>query len=225
MRVSSPKLLTHSFLGPFLVVFANLHVIIIPTPACDGAKILFAYPVALTSHGNVFIPIVDALAKRGHDVTLFTSIKPNRALPDNVRQITPTSLENIMFGSAHVNDTYGLLKNPWARLPQTINLPTQWCEKIMSDATYLTEFWNKPDQEFDVVITSAIGNECLYGLIWRRPTPLVLVSPTGLFPWIAAAMGNPSYAPAAPTVFLVAASNRMSFGERLGNFLSIWVYR
>ncbi|CAG0916120.1 unnamed protein product [Notodromas monacha] len=208
----------------FLVAFS---LVAITAPGAFCAKILFAYPIAVTSHTQVYEPIIEALGQRGHNVTVYAGLAPRREMPPNVNLHISKQLENVLSGdSGPLNNSFQTLRTPlnFKMIFNSFDWPRQWCEEIMQDPVY-HNLWNASnDTVFDLVIVSSAFNECVYGLIWRDKLPFVLVSPTGMFPWVGYAIGNPSYVVAAPTLFLSSSSNRMNFMERLSNWAISVIY-
>lgn len=59
-----------------------------------ASKILFLSPVATKSHKNVFDPLIDALATRGHELTVISPMKTSKV--PSVKEIVPVNLEGVM---------------------------------------------------------------------------------------------------------------------------------
>ena len=73
-----------------IVFFSTLAV-----PGLNSASLLFYLPVSSQSHKNVFRPLAHALATRGHQVTLVTTIRDPVGAVDNYREIVIVPEEEI----------------------------------------------------------------------------------------------------------------------------------
>ena len=54
----------------------------------EAARIFFMIPLTTASEKNVYVPLIDALAKRGHDVTVAT-VKKSNYESKNIKEFVP----------------------------------------------------------------------------------------------------------------------------------------
>ncbi|OWR41057.1 UDP-glycosyltransferase UGT39B2 [Danaus plexippus plexippus] len=160
---------------------ANLHPVlflIFLTKLSDSANILYVMPFSATSHYIMLKPIGTELARRGHNVTVITSIRDNNP-PPNYHQIL-------------VNDTkiWDLLGIERPVVFSMVDLSTEelynkivWPGLIaFTELTFKSrEFMTflKKDNAFDLVISEQFYHEALYALAYKYNAPLALVTTFG----------------------------------------------
>jgi len=158
----------------------------------QGANILFFHLFSSYSHRIAVWPLVEALAARGHKVTIHQPYDPKHPNP-KVREFFPKGLQDIWkkvnedggietFGGVVVN--LRIEQGPFATLQTDVECPSQGlslCDKLLSLPETL-EFVN--NNHFDLVVIDALFNECAYGLakVWAAKTIVYFTThPSGVW--------------------------------------------
>ncbi|XP_046750926.1 UDP-glycosyltransferase UGT5-like isoform X3 [Diprion similis] len=180
-----------------------------------GARILGLFPVAIKSHLTVTSPVMHALAKEGHDVTMFVpfntgfnasnyrEISWNAVLMTNQMNVLDFARVNVLlkpfgFFFMGVSTTEAILNTPEAKA-----------------------LWES-DEKFDVIVMEHFVNEALFAYVHKFKCPVVLISTFGTTRTINSIFGNPSPWSYIPSEFLTL-SDRMTFAQRLQNTL-VYIY-
>ena len=121
-----------------LVVVASIDLL---SSVCHAERILFLAPVATKSHKYAFMPILEALAERGHQVTLVSPFESKKQVK-NIREIVVEDFYNDRDFDWFDRGSQG----PWAGLVGIIeNVASRMLhEKGFSGYVYL-ECKNKND--------------------------------------------------------------------------------
>ncbi|XP_069693019.1 UDP-glucosyltransferase 2-like [Periplaneta americana] len=181
-----------------------------------GARILAIFTLASPSH-NIFNRVLSrALASRGHEVT--------EICPDVDKQPTPnrtTILIERAYDMLHSKYNYG--KSPEKSTLEIIHKLTEivefYCELQLSSKGVKQLLNSQPGYKFDLIIVEASLGGCLYGFITKFGSPpVVVISSHGMFPWLSTLMGTPENPSYMPNYFLPY-SSRMTFGERIHNYI------
>ncbi|CAG7833891.1 unnamed protein product [Allacma fusca] len=156
----------------------------------SSERILFVLPIATKSHKNVFEPLYTALAAKGHDITVVSSVKPSKPKA-NIREIVPISVQEI-FGQLNAFEDRG--------------------------KTFLQRFSRLLKEKFDLVFLNAF-NDCFAGFVYKIGAPFIIVT-TGATPsFIAELVGNRLPTSFVPLQIVPGISDDMTFGQRTLNFL------
>nr|QPA18384.1 UDP-gluconosyltransferase [Trialeurodes vaporariorum] len=181
--------------------------------AAAPAKILFVYPVPTASHYTAFIPLIEELARRGHEVTAYTVFKGKQSIP-NYKEILIT------------------LGEPAPPLSEFKSLYLRWKNKIFY-INYIRDFFTpmtesflrtkefkdllQSKEKYDLVIVEALFSmECLLALGHRFNAPVVNYNALFLSPWVAQLLGQPhsfSYIPD----FRLPYTDQINFWGRIHN--------
>lgn len=186
-----------------------------------SSRILVSQPYGTKSHQGVFVPLINALSERGHDVLYITNqISPKLSRLPNVRQLV---LEKAFFHA-------GLATNPFQQVLKKD--PASWTSQIFSTLGYTSlvegvarSILDDPrvralltDEQFDLVLVSQAYDASGYAMAWHFQVPFILVSPSRLFPFIASTLGDSYHSEYVPSV-LGSSTDGMIFMERLENTL------
>jgi glucuronosyltransferase len=190
----------------FTQQFAQLH----------AENILFLLPISSKSHKNVYDPLINALAEKGHNLTIVSSVNSSYKLP-SVHEIVPVT-------SAEV---FAEFLNPFeARKLSTLGRITQgadhWitiCHKVYQNEDVQGLLKNG---KFDLVIVNGIGNNCFYGMIpsFNAPSMALLTLPASNFN--TERLGThlpPSHVP----MSFLDLTERMNFKQRTLNTVIQWL--
>ncbi|XP_069165915.1 UDP-glycosyltransferase UGT5 isoform X1 [Procambarus clarkii] len=148
-------------------------------------KILMLLPVATKSHGNVFFPLAEALADRGHEIVMLTNF-PKSSKHPIITEITHDlpyfKFENInMFGAA------SNVMNIFTKL--------SFVAREMYHVPAVKEFYQRR-KEFDLMVVDAMFNEVAYPFVHNVPFITLFTSATNHR--VSAVLGNvlnPAYVP------------------------------
>lgn len=199
-----------------LVFLLSVSAVLLPR-ACIGNKIVVIYSVATKSHIIAFLPVIEELAKRGHEVTFFTPYANVSASIPNCREIFLEGLADQLRKS--LLDWFGIQKGGPAQIvatfPWIIDMLKQASEEIFSHPKFL-EIVN--ERSVDLFLVDAYFSDYLYPVFDRISVPFVAHYATSISPRMLRMMGAPiDYAsvPTPPTEF----DNKMTFGQRVANLV------
>ncbi|XP_022123896.2 UDP-glycosyltransferase UGT5 [Pieris rapae] len=195
------------------------------------ARILGLFPHPGKSHQMVFDPLMRKLAERGHEVTVATFF-PLENPPKNYTEINLQSLAELRlesFGAEIYEYPSYLMRIPllgsvldqYNQHDALGTLAVTICEKL----TRFLPLNKVLKQEFDAVIVERFDSACVHGLlnVYNIQAPVIGISSCALMPGDAAIMGaemNPSFIPVVTSSF----THKMSFFERLENFLALMLF-
>lgn len=196
----------------------------------DSAKILFLYPIATRSETNIFQPLAQTLASRGHAVTVVTCVNSsNSGSASSIRQIVPTTpllYSDITNVSALEVRAAQLESNPFLAILTESEFTCLYdrCNKVLQHPEFQQLVRNTRPGSFDLIVISAWMQNCLYGIIQRAQAPFILISSTPAQPWIVSSATGfyppPSFV---PTLF-IDSEDSMSFWDRLTNLGFSFIY-
>jgi len=149
----------------------------------ECGRILVSAPFGSKSHQNSYIPLIKALAERGHHVTLITNygVKDLRPLT-NVEQIELDSLKinSAMFGDAFekaMGDSgsmYNRLQTLASTLTKIDAMATHVARTVYSNPQILHLIKNG---RFDFVLVSQFFSATSYPLAWHFNATLAMYNP------------------------------------------------
>ncbi|XP_063990323.1 UDP-glycosyltransferase UGT5-like [Diachasmimorpha longicaudata] len=209
MRVKIPLIFIHFLLLPII------------TPSSSDApakklKVLAVFSHPGKSHFDVFKPLLEELAHRGHHLTVVSYFPRTNSsrLPN---------YDDIDLGAVDVFlDVVDLkqIKHSTLTIFYEFMLLRQWgldhCQKNLGNENL--QRLVKSNAEFDVIITEVFNSDCFLGFVHRFKAPFIGLSSHVLFPWANERISNeqnPSYVPA----ILVGFEPKMNFMQRMGNYL------
>ncbi len=158
---------------------------------CAADRVLVMAPLCAKSHKVVFMPIVEALAGRGHQVTVVTPYRPKAAVA-NVREIAiGDAMEKVGFDMLSSRKEGGL-KQITALFGPFMTLINMSYTHLMNNDEF-RQILAKP--EFDVVIVNCLMNEFVLPLIDGWGVPRITFCPASGVTWLLEANGvSPEYA-------------------------------
>jgi hypothetical protein len=176
----------------------------------QSEKILAVAFMSSKSHKIVYEPLLLELGKRGHQVTIVTPI-PAKKESKNVKQILTfdyMEMFNDMPNMFEMKEKSSQL-NPFMIVEMTRNV----CSKTW-DLPIIKELMK---EEFDLVISQPLFNDCAMGFIHHFKAPLVLITPIStppMFTWITGTPAPRSFNPH----FFLTYTDKMTYSERMINF-------
>lgn len=75
-------------------------------------------------------------------------------------------------------------------------------------------------KRYDLIIMEQFNTDCMMGLAWKLQAPVIGLSSCALMPWHYDRVGAPHIPSYIPALFM-GASDKMSFGQRLTNWLAV----
>lgn len=184
-------------------------------------NILGVFPVRAYSHFSVLNSIALELARRGHNVTVYSRYSASNTANYThieLKDCFPLKNVNLRYNSVeYISDFGGILGFLWFVLTF---IPEP--EDILS-CEPLTQLANTTDRYDALLLEAYNGNTDIYaGLSYKLNAPYIGVSTTMLYPWLSQRMGtpdNPSYIPVAFTGF----TSDMDFWQRTANTVAYLV--
>ncbi|XP_076063030.1 UDP-glucosyltransferase 2-like isoform X2 [Oratosquilla oratoria] len=144
-------------------------------------KILMLLPVASKSHRNVFLPIANALADRGHEITMLSNLTPVTKHP-KIYEIDHGLRE---FDTDNV-DMFKTCKDPRGGLSLFFNTLPAFAKKFYNVPRVWELFERR--KEFDLIVINHMFNEVAYP--FAHEMPMIMVATPGMDNRQSAVMGN-----------------------------------
>lgn len=152
-------------------------------------KILMLLPVSSKSHRNVFMPVAEALAKRGHKIVMLSN-NPKSSRHPNIYEFEHGLPD---FNTDNMN-MFDIRKDPTGGFTLfTIALPA--IARKLYKVPKVKELYEKR-KEFDLIIVNHMFNEVVYPFL--HGMPFITIATSGMDPRQSAILGNvlnPSYIP------------------------------
>ncbi|XP_041969125.1 UDP-glucosyltransferase 2-like [Aricia agestis] len=188
--------------------------------AAHAANILAVFPTNTRSHYAMYGRLVNALAKREHNLTVITHF-PMKNPPTNVQEISLAgSIPEIMNNLTDIRNAHKYtLKPAYIRnLESIIRECVHACNVVAQKEAVrrLLETRTK----FDLVMVEVFGTDCLLPLGERFDAPVVGLLSSVPLPWVNEQLGNPdgtAYIPA----YMMGFGQRMTIWERFANTVAV----
>lgn len=207
----------HFRLVSFLALSLTLDVI-------PAAKIVVIYSVGSKSHFFGVKPAIEALAERGHEITLFT---PFRGIGDgirNVREIALPETLNALEREVHV-DWFAMQKEGKLQMLSMFRLMAQLTRRGARETLRHDEFRRiVAERDVDLFVVDAFGNEYAYPVIELTGVPFVTHLSASPIPMLLTALGGPGEYASVPSTF-TDFTDDMSFFQRLQNVLGCHMFQ
>ncbi|KAB7505530.1 hypothetical protein Anas_01652, partial [Armadillidium nasatum] len=151
-----------------LCIWAVIVLSIFHLPYGNGGKILFLTPMGSKSHKIFFMGVTEALAKRGHEVTMVSAFEPAKNI-NNIREVVIQNftLDHLMTNIFEEND---LIMEMFTELP-----------KLCIEALDQPQIQALKKEKFDLIIMSMFFDYCFHTFIHHLKVPFIYASPGGLF--------------------------------------------
>lgn len=156
-------------------------VIVLSMKQNEAARILGVFPVASISHQVVFRPITQALAKRGHDVTVITPDPafPKGGTPANLTEIDVHDISYAIWADTFMGLPKGHKKDLLINFQGYIESILLMFEAQLKDKQ-VQDLINDKTQKFDLILVeSAIRPALIFSHIYKAP--VILISSLGAF--------------------------------------------
>ncbi|CAH3876216.1 unnamed protein product [Pieris brassicae] len=137
----------------------------------QSARILGLFPHPGKSHQMVFDPVMNALAGRGHEITVMTFF-PHRALSNNYKEVNLQSLTQSKLDIIKIEsyEKPGWIKkipivgNIWDQYKQHIDLANdafEICQRMIRFPPVVETL----KKQYDLVIVENFAGDCMLGLL------------------------------------------------------------
>nr|UEN71104.1 UDP-glucosyltransferase 403G1 [Meteorus pulchricornis] len=185
--------------------------------ALDKYKILGVFSHPGKSHFDVFKPLLEELAKRGHELTVVSYFpRDNKSI--SLPNYHDIDLAKSLDVFVNVVDLMRI-KHSALSVYLEVAMLREWAMKCCEAGLNVPEVREliKSDAKFDLIITEAFNSRCFLGFVHRFNAPFISLSSHVLMPW-ANNLGNPENPTYVPNLFHGFSSN-MNFLQRLINTL------
>ncbi|CAG7682199.1 unnamed protein product [Allacma fusca] len=135
----------------------------------EGAKIFFMIPLSSISEKQIYIPLIDTLAERGHEVVV-ASVTKSKYKSKNIREFVPCTYEQ--FVGSIFSDPIEARKQMgrYTSLSLTDHrFITNACEIVYNNR----EFQQILTEKFDLVIKNSFAGPCFNGAVYRLQAPFI----------------------------------------------------
>ncbi|VVC99829.1 unnamed protein product [Leptidea sinapis] len=192
--------------------------------AVYSARILGLFTNSILSHQLSYDPLMIALAKRGHNVTVATFFPLQNKLT-NYHEVNLQNLSNLrveVFDIRRYEQPVGIMRVPFVssvldqvnQFENMAGVVLDICEKLLR----YTPFTALIKNEYDVVITGHFIGNCVLKLleVHNVTAPVIGICASTILPWTNEIMGaesNPSFVPVKVSSF----TSKMTFIQRLEN--------
>jgi len=185
-------------------------------------KILGVFGHPGKSHFDVFKPLLEELARRGHELTVISyfprtnNAKMKEPLPNYKDVSLMISKDGIFVNVVDLQQ----INHGWFR--PVLDL---YMLRIMADYACNTGLRNsnvkkflQSDEKFDLILTENFNTDCFLGFIHRFKAPYMALSSHQIMPWTNSDMANtdnPSYIP----IIILGLTKPLDFFNRIKNAL------
>lgn len=191
-------------------------------------KILGVFGHLGKSHFDVFKPLLEELAHRGHELTVIShfprseNAKAKKPLP-NYKDI---SLVDAKLGVyVDVVDLNQIHHNIFSFLRELHVL------RFMADAACSSGLQNpaikellQSDEKFDLIITESFNTDCFLGFVHRFKAPFLGMSSCQIMPWVNKDFGNEDNPSFIPSIF-VGFTRPINLSERIWNKVVVTIVK
>jgi len=177
-----------------------------------AAKILSITFMAGRSHKITYDPLLDELAKRGHEVTVVSQVR-SKSNSTNPKDILTFDIKDIMDRAPDMFEmkVRGEEMNPFAMV--------ELFEDLCRDTYALPELEEVLNTKYDLVLHEPFFHECAAGFIHKLNTSTILITTISAPAELVRILGGPAPPSFIPN-FQSPFDSRMNFMERLKNFIA-----
>ena len=182
-----------------------------------AARILVLYPVCSRSHKFTTVPLFEELAKRGHQITVFSPFQPTKTI-ENVHEVVLKGVSDFIESSEM--NWFEMEKSGAFQIFETmVHMRTMvkiGYEALMSHPEF-RDILEK--RSVDLIIFDALFNEFTYAIADHLKVPYIKHDPSSGLPSNLDTMGVYQEYASIPTAFSDISETRMTFFQRLGNMM------
>ncbi len=204
------------------VSIASLAIVSFLLQCCESARILALFPLGSKSHKIAGMPIVEALAARGHEVTVISAFKTNPV--ENVKEVLLEKL-SLVFTVYFEFDWFGVQKMDGLTELRETTKPEDWTMVVdlcIEELQANTEFQRiMKERNVDLVLVDGLIGDCTYPYIQELGVPFVFHISSANNPWaqnLFEELGASSDYATVPTAYAdITSDDQMTFWERFWN--------
>ncbi|XP_018394777.1 PREDICTED: UDP-glucuronosyltransferase 2A3-like [Cyphomyrmex costatus] len=185
-------------------------------------KILGVFGHFGKSHFDVFKPLLEELARRGHELTVVSyfprsdNAKAKEPLP-NYKDISLVISNDGIF--VNIIDLHQI-NHGWSRVMQDIYMLRTMADYACNTGLRSSNVkkFLQSDEKFDLILTENFNTDCFLGFIHHFKVPYIALSSHQIMPWTnndMANVDNPSYIPN----ILIGLTKPLNFFSRIKNAL------
>lgn len=183
----------------------------------NSYKILAIYPHPARSQLHAFSSLLEALARKGHHVTVISYFPSKENIP-NYRDIKIGDIEPLHIDPAVSKIDLNILMYT---TPLFLGEFGQLTCDIGFNSTNVQAFL-KEDNHFDLALVAHFNSDCFLALKKKYRIPVIRTLSCGLLPWSSYRYGIPYNTAYMPNIFLDF-SEKMTFLQRVVNTVSTFV--
>ncbi|XP_026465147.1 UDP-glucuronosyltransferase 2B31-like, partial [Ctenocephalides felis] len=183
--------------------------------------ILGLFPLNGPSHWAPAKALMEALAKKGHQVTVVTHF-PRKEPLANYKEISlagtlPTVMNNMSYSLV---GQMGLIGTAFVVWHLTGSICVKCCIQQNSYQFICTKFQDlaASNEKYDLIVTETFGTDCFLGFVHKFQAPWVSLSCAIPMDWMAHQVDIPTIPSYVPHM-MTNLSDRMDFWQRVRNFL------
>lgn len=172
------------------------------------------------SHFDVFKPLLEELAKRGHDITVVSFFPRNIndtsvEYLSNYKDISLIGSVNVWLNVVDLNMINYSFLNHFLELFKLREWGLQHCEATLN-LPDVQKLIHSKNEKFDLILTENFNSDCFLGFVYKFSTPFIALTSHQIMPWGYDRMGSPDNPSYISSTFL-GLSSKMNFQERVIN--------
>ena len=187
----------------------------------EKLKILAVFHHPGKSHFDFFKPLLQELARKGHEMTVVSYFPRNVNLTNT--EVLPNYKDINLYGSLDkwinvidltiIDNNYSIKK-----IVQGIFMIRQWGLDACEAGLNIPEVRQliKSNKKFDLILIESFNTDCFLGFVHRFQAPFIALSSHQIMPWVNQQIGNPDNPSYIPSIFLEV-SPQMNFLQRITN--------
>ncbi|KAG7196862.1 hypothetical protein KM043_014498 [Ampulex compressa] len=180
----------------------------------NGARILGVFPFPSRSHQVIFRSFSMELAKKGHDVMIFTTHSGENVKRENYTEV------NLHYVSDTVQKNMNFFKlgkdGVWATVRAVSDQSEIMSEAVLSHPAMQRLVSANSTEKFDLIVAQCLMNDAIYALSIRLNAPMIGISTLPMLSFHHYIFGNPLILAYSPDV-LLGQTDHMNLWERMTN--------
>lgn len=200
------------------VLYAFVIAAVLCAGCSQGARIVAFFTVGTASHKMTTMPILEALAERGHQVTVVSSFQtePTKNVKEIVLASATKNVEENDFNWFEVQKQSSIFQLG-SLVYSAREMFTQTYSELMADERVKQIM---RERQVDLIISDGFSNEMVFPIIDHLKVPYVLACSMPNLAGLYRTIGAYDHYATVP-VGLTDCTEEMSFFERLGNIISL----
>lgn len=193
------------------LIFVFAAVIIFYGHTVNCANILVISFFSTKSNKITYLPLIERLGERGHNITIVSPVKPIKEMK-NVKEIVTVDIDKILYDKDF--DAFDMKeKGQTAFSSSVFTINYQVCNETYG----MPEVLALLKEKFDLIFFMPAFNDCVLGLIYRLKAPLVLFTATSAPSFTVNKIGG-HFPPSITPSTILGYPGEMNFIQRFFNF-------